>query len=268
MNKTALFALCGCLATGLSALPQESSSAAALATLPVSATPKNDSPRPEPGKVLTLAFPELGPMHGGLPTACEISIPKTYDPAKPVPLLVWFGGGGGSHLTRGANGVVDFDRYVVVALPYPEGRLPRIAAEELRVDEHWTYHRAMLVRIHALLPNLDPRRRIAAGTSSGAHYIGYGFDQQWPGFAEAFTEFVLHEGGTAPISAAIPGAKGRRLLVAWGTRSESIWWREWFNERIALVGADLTLKPIPGAGHGLNDDGRKAIRAWIDALDE
>lgn len=228
--------------------------------------PASSEGTPAAGTVLTLSFPELGPMHDGLPSACEVSVPRTFDPTRPVPLLVWFGGGNGSHRVEGARDVVDFDRFVVVALPYPEGRGPRIAAEELRVHEHWDYHRVMLTRVDELLPNLDPRLRIAAGTSNGAHYLGYGLDQQWPGFGEAFTAFVLHEGGAAPLGSAIPGAKGRRLLVAWGTRSESLRWREWFNDRISIVGADLTLTPIPGAGHGLDAAGRRVIRRWTDAL--
>ncbi len=224
------------------------------------------APTPIPGETITLSFPELAPMQDGLPAACEVSIPTTYDAARPVPLLVWFGGGRGSHSVNGAGGIVDLDRFVVVALPYPNGEGPRVAAEELRVADFWTYHRVMLARIHAMLPNLDPELRIAAGTSNGAHYIGYGLDQQWPGFTDEFTIFILHEGGAAPLSSTIPGAKGRKLLVAWGTRSESIWWREWFNDRIALVGADVTFLPIPRAGHGLNEDGCKGIRDWIDKL--
>src|SRR5690606_23110163 len=99
----------------------------------------------------------------------------------------------------------------------------------------------------------------------GAHYLGYGLDQQWPGFAEAFTAFVLHEGGTAPLSPAIAGAKGRRLLVAWGTRSESLSGPRWLNDRISAVAPHLTLAPVPRAGHGLNDDSRRTIRRWTDA---
>lgn len=254
--KSALTLLLLCSLVTLQAEPAKPSTTSAVAA----------PPRPVAGEVLTLAFPELGPMHDGLPAACEVSVPKDYDPARPSPLLVWFGGGKGSHAVASARGLVDFDRFVVVALPYPEGRLPRLAAEELRVEEHWDFHRVMLARVDALLPNLDPALRVAAGTSSGAHYLAYGLDQRWPGFGEAFAAFVLHEGGAAPLSSAIPGARGRRLLVAWGTRSESLWWREWFNDRVAMVGADLTLTPIPGAGHGLDDKGRRVIRAWTDAL--
>ena len=221
---------------------------------------------PAPGEVLRLVFPRLGPMHQGLPAACEVSVPKSYDPARPVPLFVWFGGGRGTDSVKEAHDLVDFDRFVVAALPYPGGLGPRVAAEKLRVAEHWEYHSAMLARIEALLPNLDPRLRIAAGTSNGAHYIGYGLDQRWPGFVETFTAFVLHEGGTAPLSSAIPGARGRRMLVTWGTASESLQWREWFNDRIAVVGADVTFAPVPGAGHGLDDKARRVIRRWTDAL--
>jgi len=81
-----------------------------------------------PGAVVTLNFPALGDMQDNLPAACEVSTPKTYDPSRLVPHLVCFGVGKGSRRVDGAAGLVDFDRVVVAALPYPGGQIPRLAA--------------------------------------------------------------------------------------------------------------------------------------------
>lgn len=219
-----------------------------------------------PGTVLTLDFPELGPMHDQKPAACEVHIPASYDAAKPVPLLVWFGGGKGSSSVGGANGLVDFDTFVVAALPYPDGNFPRLAAKEGKVDGYWDFHRVMLDRIRQLVPNIDPRLRLVAGTSSGGHYIAYGIDRAWPGFADYFTTFVIHEGGAQPLTPGIPNAKGKHLLVVHGEESTSIVWRGWLNWNLHLGGADATYIGVPKAGHGLNADARNVIRGWIDEL--
>lgn len=222
-------------------------------------------PRLVPGEVVTLAFPELGEMQDKLPAACEVSVPKNYDPAKPVPLLVWFGGGKGSHSVGGARGVVDFDKFVVVALPYPKGRLPRLAAQEDgTIDAHWAFQRTMLERVKQVVPNIDPRRRLVAGTSSGGHHIAYGLDRGWAGFADYFTVFIVHEGGAQPLTRRLPGAKGKRLLVVYGEETDSLAWRTWFNWHVERSGAEATIIGVPGAGHGLNDDARNVIREWIE----
>ena len=220
-----------------------------------------------PGETLTLEFPELPKMHDDLPAACEVHIPKDYDAGTPVPLLVWFGGGKGSHQVGGAKGLVNFDRFVVVALPYPNGKLPRLAAQDKgSIDAHWAFQRPMLERVAQLVPNIDPQLRLVAGTSSGGHLIAYGLDRGWPGFADYFTVFIIHEGGAQPLTHRFPGAKGKRLLVVYGEETDSLTWRTWFNWNVERSGADATIIGIPGAGHGLNDDGRRAIRKWTDEL--
>lgn len=225
------------------------------------------SPAIEPGASFSLLSSEGENMHDGLPAACGVSIPATYRIDRPVPLFVWFGGGKGSHSTDGARGLVDFSRFVVVALPYPEGRLPRLAAKEgpEAIDPHWTFQRVMLQRIQTLVPNIDPGLRIVAGTSSGGHLIAYGLDRGWAGFSDYFTHFVIHEGGSQPLAKGFPGAKDKRLLVVYGEKSDSIGWRGWFNWHVLQSGARADIIGIPDAGHGLNDDGRRVIREWIDA---
>lgn len=238
-----------------------------LSVLLLAITASAAEPRMVPGEVVTLNFPELGEMQDGLPAACEVSVPKNYDPSKPVPLFVWCGGGKGSHSAGGARGLVDFDRFLVVALPYPGGVLPRIAAQNSgSIDAHWAFQKPMLERVARMVPNIDPRLRLVAGTSSGGHYIAYGLDRGWAGFADYFTAFIIHEGGAQPLTRRLPGAKGKRLLVVYGEETDSLAWRTWFNWHVERSGANATIIGIPGAGHGLNDDGRKVIREWIEGL--
>lgn len=225
----------------------------------------NAGERIVPGEVLTLEFPELAPMHGDLPAACEVSVPKHYDPEKPVPLLVWFTGGKGSQRVEGARGLVDFDRFVVVALPYPNGHDMRKVIKEGGMETVREYHRAMMARVTERVPNIDPQVRIVAGSSNGAHLIGTALSLEWAGFVDYFTLFVLHEGGSA-ASRKYPGAKDKRLLVIWGEKSEALKWQLWFNWSIGQPGALVSYHSVPEAGHGLNARGCGMIKAWIEEM--
>lgn len=227
--------------------------------------PATIDPRVQAGKNIILEFPELPKMHDGQTAACEIHIPKNFSYPKPVPLLVWFGGGSGSHRVDGAKGLVDFDEFVVVALPYPNGKFPRIAVNDGDIDRHWKFQRTMLEKVIALIPNLDRKIRIVGGTSSGAHNTGSGLDQRWSGFTDYFNAFVLHEGGSSP-SNQFQGAKGKLVYVLWGEKSTAREWQEWFNPHIERSGAKLTIESLPEAGHGLTGEGRALIRKWIESV--
>ena len=67
---------------------------AAIGSAPGAETPApgqtTSAPAPAAGQTFGLPFPELGDMHDARPAACGVSVPKSYDPAKPLPLLVWF----------------------------------------------------------------------------------------------------------------------------------------------------------------------------------
>lgn len=227
--------------------------------------PERLDARVMPGKNIILEFPDLPKMHGGQTAACEVHIPKNFDYPKPVPLFVWFGGGPGSHRVSGASGLVDFDEFVVVALPYPYGKLPRLAVTDGDIGQHWDFERAMLAKVIELLPNLDRRIRIVGGTSSGAHNVGSGLDEKWKGFTDYFQAFVLHEGGYSPKNE-FPGAKNKLVYVLWGEKSVAREWQEWFNPRIERAGAKLTIESLANAGHGLDAEGRALIRKWIETV--
>jgi hypothetical protein len=226
------------------------------------------TPALTPGSSFSVLFPELEPMHDGLPAACGVSVPSDFDPARPTPLFVWFGGGKGTHDAAAARDLVDADRFLIVALPYPRGRLPRLAAQESveAIDAFWAFQRVMLGRIQDMFPNIDPALRLVAGTSSGGHHIAYGLDRGWEGFADYFTHFILHEGGAKPLTHRFPGAKDKRLLVVYGEESDSLTWRTWFNWQVERSGARADIVGVPGSAHGLDEKARAVIRRWTDAL--
>ncbi|MGE9293244.1 MAG: hypothetical protein ACQKBW_06495 [Puniceicoccales bacterium] len=231
-----------------------------------------DSPPPQtaaqeqrlaPGETLTLAFPQLPPMKDGQLTTCEVRLPDTYAPDRDFPLLVWFGGGHGSATVGGAVKLVDPATFIIVALPYPEGRRPRVAVDEGTIDEFWDYLQPMLAAVQEKVPNISKSLRIAGGTSSGAHLVGSGICQRWPGFSDYFTAYILHEGGHAP-GTDFTAAHGKPILVVYGEQSTAYPWQQRFNQRIRQSEARITYIDLPEAGHGLTEEGRQQIRAWTD----
>lgn len=215
------------------------------------------------GEVLTLDFPELGNMADEEAARCEVRIPENYTESGTYPLFVWFGGGKGNYETRFANTMVDFDQFIVVALPYPDGRFPRLGVRDGGIEDFWAFQYPMLERIKSIIPNISEKVRIVCGTSSGGHLIGSALDLNWPGYTDYFTAYVLHEGGTSPnmtFEGVPPDAK---VLIAYGGKSKAKKWQAYFIEKFRAAHETTTVIEIAEAGHGLSLEGRKAIHQWI-----
>lgn len=219
-----------------------------------------------PGENVLLEFPELGNMAQGQSAQCELSIPKNYDPVRSVPLFVWFSGGKGSHRVAGAKGLVDFDQFLVLSLPYPEGRLPRLAIEAGggEINTFWEFQRPMLERVVELVPNISEKVRIAGGASSGGHLIGSALDQELRGFCDFFTGFILHEGGYSPQIEYDGTRSSHDILIVYGENSHVREWQDYFMQRIDKARGRIDYIEVENAGHGLNRDGKQAIREWIE----
>ncbi len=218
-----------------------------------------------PGEVLTLEFPNLPPMLNDQVSQCEVSIPEDYSPDKPVPFFLWLSSQrGSSHISR-AEGMVDFSKFVVATLPFPEGNRPLLAVKDKTIDSFWDYLRPMLEAIQEVVPNISDEVRVAAGSANGAHVIGSGIYLEWPGFVDYFTAYVLHAGGYAP-GETYTGARGKPMLVIYGEQSEALAWQDKFNEQIENSGAELTFIAMPEDAHALSPAGRERIREWTDAL--
>ncbi len=217
----------------------------------------------KPGKTITLTFPDLPDTLNGDPASCEIRIPENFDSSKPVPMVVWCAGWKGSNRAIGALSLVDRRKTIVVGMPYPSTcRIPRLALEDGKEKQIWEYQSVMLEKIKRLIPNIDPSKRIAVGSSSGAHFVGTALAREWSGFSDYFTAYVLYGGGVAP-GTTYPGAKGKPVLMAWGADSGGAPSRRLFAERMQASGAKVTISEIPNTGHPLSNEARVIIKEWI-----
>lgn len=121
----------------------------------------------------------------------------------------------------------------------------------------------MLERVKLLIPNISETVRIVGGSSSGGHLIGSALDLEWPGFADYFTAFVLHEGGTSPNMTFQGVPEDAKVLVTYGGQSTAKKWQAYFMEKFRAAHEATTFIEIPNAGHGLNKEGKLAIQEWI-----
>jgi len=217
----------------------------------------------EPGSTITLNFPELGNMANKQATKCELYIPTSYSNDEKFPLLVWFHGGAGSHKIGTTKGLVDYEKFIIVALPYPNGLFPRLGVENGTINDFWDFQKPMLEAIQQKVPNISEDIRIAGGFSSGGHLVGSALDLKWKGFTDYFTAFILHEGGTSP-NMTFKGLRSKhRVLVTYGEKSKSLEWQLYFNEKMKAAHRRTDIIGIPNCGHSLNADVRSAINNWI-----
>lgn len=219
------------------------------------------------GESFILSFPELAELNGGEPPECEVRLPETYTAEGEYPLLVWFAGWRGSSRVDQALELVDASRFIVVALPYPENRRPRIAVKEGRIQKFWEMEGPMLQSVRQAVPNIDPKLRVAGGASSGAHLVGSGLDLEWDGFSNYFTHFVMHEGGYCPNMMWSGLGDEHKVLVIYGENSKSRPWQEYFMKKFKVQHPTTEFVMIPGAEHGMESQGKSVIRDWLSAQD-
>jgi hypothetical protein len=216
------------------------------------------------GTVVRLSFPELGEMQDGLLSCCEVRIPENYSTNVPVPLLVWFSGGKGSHQIQRVPEIVDFSRFVVVALPYPDGDKPRLAITDDTIDRFWDYQSNMLHCVQLMVPNISEDIRIVGGFSSGAHLVGAGLDSQWTGFVDYFNIFILHEGGTSKFMRYDGISDHHQVLISYGEDTPYRGFQEYLVDRMVQTNRNITVLEIPDTRHELNSKATEAIRNWIN----
>ena len=63
--------------------------------------------RIKPGATVKLDFPNLTPDRKDNPAALNMRVPDKYDPAKPVPMIVWLGAGDGGNSAGACAALVD-----------------------------------------------------------------------------------------------------------------------------------------------------------------
>ena len=219
--------------------------------------------RLRPGNSFFVLMPELAGVNGGHVPQFGVRIPEAYDAAKPTPLLVWFADGRGSSWTDLPAELVNQERFLIVALPYPRNRLPEVAVEEGDIEQFLELHTAMLKRVAEIVPNIDQNIRIVGGNGSGAHVVGSALDMEWSLFVDNFNAFILHEGGVSPHMR-YRGADRKLVLVSYGEKSERMASQQRINAAMQESHAKLDLMGLKDSDRMLDDVGKKAIHDWID----
>jgi hypothetical protein len=234
-------------------------------TLDTSEKPEIDEYRLTPGATLKLDIPNIS-FEKPSKRVFEIRIPENYQAEKPVPILVWFSPGGGSGSVGTVPHIVDFDRFLIVAIPYPGHKLPRLAikAGAEQIDHFWAYEKPMLEYVRDIIPHISKEIRIAAGFSSGAHLVGSGLDRDWFGFTDFFTAFVIHEGGYAPDMTYRGIKDEHKILITYGLQNDS--YGRVVARQMKKAGYHPTVKKLPNTGHTMSPEAIDTIRAWIEGL--
>ena len=226
--------------------------------------PQADTLALTPGKTLRLHIPDIG-LAKPAKRVCEIRIPENYKAETRVPLLVWFSPGGGSSSVASVPPVVDFSAFLIVAIPYPDHKLPRLAidAGKKKIDSFWAYEKPILGYVKDLVPNISIETRIAGGFSSGAHLIGSGLDRDWSGFTDFFTAYVIHEGGYAPDMTYQGVQDSHKILITYGTQHKS--YGRVVAREMQRAGVHPTVKKLPNTGHNMSQEAINTIRKWIES---
>ena len=218
------------------------------------------------GATLRLDFPELAPDRQGRMTACVLSLPTGYDPAKKFPLVVWLAGGEGDHLPSRA--FLPPGDHVAAGLPYPKGAVnPAQASMVGDFATIWSYHRAMLDEIHRQVPNLDRRRSVLAGFSNGAHAMDgmLRLAGNGPRLTDYFGAFVFADGGGTAYTArdGLPPLTGLPAYVCWGEKSPNKLTSSRLARELRSAGALVTADETTGGGHAFGAEDHRRVAAWL-----
>lgn len=216
--------------------------------------------RVKAGASIHLDFPDLTPDRRDQPAALNLRIPDKYDPTKPVPLIVWLGGGDGGNSAGSCAPLVDQSEFLMVGLPYPKGaNNPGQANMVGEFDDIWDFHKTMLNKIAELIPNIDPNIRIVAGFSNGGHAIDGMMKEKE--FRQFFKAFVLIDGGTN--AGKYSGMSGNYAYIAWGENSPQANSSQEVAKSAKRGRMTTELHQMDGVGHAFPVEEKALVKKWI-----
>jgi hypothetical protein len=227
----------------------------------------NTAPLGAPGETIVFEFPELSKDRQGGVAACKIRLPDQYDPKKPMPLLLWIAPGEGSNDPQGGRSLVDSATWAIAAMPYPTSApTPRYALGKGQMPIIREYHMAMLKKLTASVPNVDPKLRFAAGLSNGAHCVGTYLAEGEREFIDYFKGFIIIEGGCLSFKAKKKLRTGY-AYVAWGDADgNSEGYMAGTRAMLEDAKLKLTSRVMPGVGHGFPDSEQSEVKSWIEKV--
>ena len=215
---------------------------------------------PKAGETLKFEFPYLPKDFRGNPAAFSAKVPSTYAPDKPIPLMIFLGGGTGNNSPGGALGLTK-DDFVCVGLPYPDnGRNPIQHNMVGDFDKVWEYWRPMLAKLEEAIPNLDPELRVIGGFSNGGHAIdGLLAEEE---FAHFFTAFFLIDGGGA-LPSRYRNVSGKHCYVAWGAKSPAARSSGEVVSRARRARMEVVASPMEDTGHAFPGSEKEKVKEWL-----
>lgn len=195
-------------------------------------------------------------------TVYELRVPDNYSKEKDMPLFVWFAPNKGSNKISKIPPFVDFKEFFILALPYLDNSLPRIAIRDGYINDFWEYNKPMLEFVLEQIPNISSDVKIAGGFSSGAHYVASGLDMNWEGFTDFFTGYILHEGGYAPHMSYEGIYPSDEVLVTYGANVD--------DNPVKIVAeimkqnhSKTTVYELPNTVHNITPETIAYIRSWV-----
>ena len=249
------------------ALPSGSSKASSRPTSLGSLQPASVVALGAPGETIVLEFPELAKDRQGEVAKCKVRLPDQYDAARPMPLLLWLAPGEGSNDPQNGVSLVDGATWAVAAMPFPSSAAPpNQAFDKKQMPIIWNYHKAMLKKLVAALPNVDPKLRFAGGHSNGAHCVATYMADGEREFIEFFNGFIIIEGGCLRYDAK-KKLRTSYAYLAWGDSDGN---NEGFMAGIKSGVKDGKLKAtsriMTGVGHDFPDAERNGVKGWIERV--
>ena len=195
----------------------------------------------------------------------SVRIPENYRPDRPVPLIVWLAGGDGNFGFNEAMSLVNKEDFVLAGMNYPRALpLPNTASRNGEIGAIWEVQQRMLVKLLDAVPNLDPRLRVIAGCSNGAHTIGGCLSQGMKSFCNFFNVYVLIEGGVSN-NYLYPSLPGRYYYVAWGRAEGGS--GDSFGMMLATTAkkAQMNVEAhgMDGVGHAFPPSEETRVKNWL-----
>jgi hypothetical protein len=262
--------LAGMLASVGRVCAEEGPASAASASTPSTAPASAPDERVKPGATFFLEFPNLPKTRHGKLTTMQVCIPRQYDPRKLYPLYAFMGGSDGTSTVE--TDLVNDDRYVRIALPFPKGsNSPYWEGMIGKFPMVWQYHKAMLDELFKVVPNISPSLRIIAGFSNGGHTLAGLMQLPKSDFLDYFNVYIPVEGGGigpwwwsgAKGSGLDVRLRGRYACLLWGEKSIGKGQVKPMSEKLERFGVKVTTFAMEDTGHDFPAAYQDKVRDWI-----
>lgn len=231
------------------------------------------APKLAASSTFTVVFPEMPPTFFDLNQKKDVKaqmtvfLPVNYDPVRKHPLLVFVNGGdGGTGSNPGVARALTAEKdFVCISVPLFKVTDPKAPGGDFVMRDPdarymWPFLRTMLARLEALVPNIDPARRVLGGFSNGAHATQGLIDESDGEIARRFSAFLFVEGGGRLQHYEL--LKGKPYLMV-SSSAKSRPRAQQICDAAKAAGAKATLIAVDIGKHGFPPSAYPAVREWL-----